>query len=299
MISERFFLNCENKSSKFLKLIMNPSTIVNTLSKHQKYRLKKKIQKIKNCELFEITDTEIVNAMSEVQRDNCNSEILTTLKFSESQIMRKKISFLGNEFRIFSIMDLNNELWFFSKTFLKRLNYNDDKQAIYNNVSLQNYRTYGQLRGRPSTKSRDKHITKYSKFINSAGLFELIQKSKSKNTEPFYLWVKGLLVPSLYNAYNNHKILRIFKKPNGEYKFCHVERIKIENLTKRIITEGYDKNYLELDLGNDIKGMDFIKESLIKYYEPVSICGNTRIFCEIDLFTFLPKMLQKMKKTKQ
>ncbi|ABQ51960.1 bro-1 [Spodoptera litura granulovirus] len=100
----------------------------------------------------------------------------------------------GEEYiRVVSIVDNNSEVWYLANPFAKVLNYSNYHNAVSKLVSPQNQKQLMNIDNNDNFKS----LHPYSKFINQAGLFELIQSSCMPKAQQFKDWVTSKLLTRL------------------------------------------------------------------------------------------------------
>jgi prophage antirepressor-like protein len=104
----------------------------------------------------------------------------------------------------------NDTLWMLAKPFAKVLDYSDCAQAIRDQVSSENQVEYDVTKARvrhtlDDSLSSGRNIHPQSKFINEAGLFELIGRSTKPNAKHFQKWVTNELLPTLRHDSQYHK----------------------------------------------------------------------------------------------
>ncbi|AMF83837.1 bro-B [Cnaphalocrocis medinalis granulovirus] len=120
-----------------------------------------------------------------------------------------KVQFANSELEITTVKDNDGELWLLANPFARILEYSNAPNAINKFVSEKNQKCYknidrgdyviksariGLTVGRPITSSL---IQPKSKFINRAGLFELIQASQMPKAKEFREWINSDLLPML------------------------------------------------------------------------------------------------------
>lgn len=100
---------------------------------------------------------------------------------------------------ITSVKDRDKVVWFLANPFVRYLEYDSKNlpHAIKNNVSGSNIRKYRdiEVEGPRPPPTKKLHLT--SNFINEAGIYELISKSKSPRAVEFRDWVTRDILPAL------------------------------------------------------------------------------------------------------
>ncbi|AWW14464.1 bro-3 [Hyposidra talaca nucleopolyhedrovirus] len=107
-----------------------------------------------------------------------------------------KVQFANSELKVISVKDDNGELWMFANPFALVLNYSRPNDAIRNHVSDINVCNYEYFKSRRFNVD-DVTLHPLSKFINRAGLFELIQASRMPKAQEFRDWINSDLLPKL------------------------------------------------------------------------------------------------------
>nr|WIE95321.1 hypothetical protein [Microctonus hyperodae filamentous virus] len=108
--------------------------------------------------------------------------------------------FAGEELEIVTIVDNQGEKWFLANPFVRILGYANINKVVKNHVSVKNQQEYSVIQG-----ARGGHLTisisihPQSKFINQAGIFELIHASKMPKAKEFQNWINADLLPKLCN----------------------------------------------------------------------------------------------------
>lgn len=108
-----------------------------------------------------------------------------------------KVSFGNQQLEVISI-EHDKERWMLANPFARILEYSNYNKAVRIHVSVQNQICLEEIRvahNGPITSS----IHPMSKFINRAGLFELIQGSKMPKAQEFKQWVNSDLLVKLCN----------------------------------------------------------------------------------------------------
>lgn len=115
-----------------------------------------------------------------------------------------KVQFGDKEVETYTI-DVNGEKWMVANPFAEALNYNNTNKAIRIHVCEKNQKNFEDLRSAHIglTASTDcvtslpRNIQAKTKFINRAGVFELINASDMPGAKRFQAWNNNDLLPSL------------------------------------------------------------------------------------------------------
>jgi len=99
----------------------------------------------------------------------------------------------GSETVTFRYIYNDDAIWFVGKDIANMLQYSDTKRAIQNHVSNYNKHEFERETFCPPLKT----LQNNTKFINEAGLYELIMKSKMPKAKEFQTWVTSEVLPSL------------------------------------------------------------------------------------------------------
>ncbi|AXN77272.1 bro7 [Heliothis virescens ascovirus 3i] len=110
-----------------------------------------------------------------------------------------KVQFAGHDLNVISVRDVHGELWLLANPFARILEYSRANDAVRQHVSVNNSKNYEEIKSRRFTVT---HVTSSSvqaksKFINRAGLFELIQASRMPKAQEFRDWINSDLLPKL------------------------------------------------------------------------------------------------------
>lgn len=111
-----------------------------------------------------------------------------------------KVNFANSDLEVISLKDKNGELWMLANPFASILGYSNLRNAVTKHVSetnqlqLQNFQA---PRREALSASVTSSLHPMSKFINRAGLFELIQASRMPKAQEFRDWINSDLLPKL------------------------------------------------------------------------------------------------------
>ncbi|GIY52790.1 baculovirus repeated ORF c [Caerostris extrusa] len=111
-------------------------------------------------------------------------------------IQNKVVSFAGVDIEVASIVH-DDQVWLLANPFARMLGFQKLNDVIRYAVTSSNVKSLSELGGRVAAPSRGNPIQKRSKFINRAGLFELIDQSRMPKAIEFKHWVNNDLLPTL------------------------------------------------------------------------------------------------------
>lgn len=109
------------------------------------------------------------------------------------------VQFANSDLEVISIKDDSGELWMLANPFARVLEYSRANDAVRQHVSENNYKNYEDIKSRRFvvTHVTSSSVQAKSKFINRAGLFELIQASRMPKAQEFRNWINSDLLPKL------------------------------------------------------------------------------------------------------
>ncbi|BAG74626.1 baculovirus repeated ORF c [Helicoverpa armigera NPV NNg1] len=107
-----------------------------------------------------------------------------------------KVQFANSELEVISIKDDNGELWMLANPFARILEYSNANRAVRVHVLEKNQCILEKIRP-DHCGLDDVTLHPLSKFINRAGLFELIQASRMPKAKEFRDWINSDLLPKL------------------------------------------------------------------------------------------------------
>jgi prophage antirepressor-like protein len=131
--------------------------------------------------------------------------------------IRKLLVFEGTEIYI-AFKSTETDPYFYGKQVCKILDYHNTRQAISHNVSESNKFYLKDIV--TNYKTLYKNVQGHTVFINEIGLYQLINKSKSKKAEAIRNWIESEVLPSL--------------RKHGEYRLKEVDQIEKEKLAKEL-----------------------------------------------------------------
>lgn len=102
------------------------------------------------------------------------------------------LSFNNN--KIVVILDDNDEPWFYGTQISKILGYKNICLAIFNNIKQKYTKTSSEIQELCSIVSIPKNIPNALKFINEAGVQQLILKSNSAIVNQFQEWLYDIVI---------------------------------------------------------------------------------------------------------
>ncbi|AXU41584.1 BRO-I [Alphabaculovirus altermyunipunctae] len=113
-----------------------------------------------------------------------------------------KVNFAGRSLEVFTEVDSKGEKWHQANPFAAALGYSKCNKALLQNVSAVNMRNYEDLRSYRSGSAYESSplppsIQAKTKFINTAGVFELINASEMPAAKKFRSWENNDLLPTL------------------------------------------------------------------------------------------------------
>ncbi|ALD88501.1 BRO-B [Helicoverpa armigera nucleopolyhedrovirus] len=106
------------------------------------------------------------------------------------------VQFANSELEVISIKDDNGELWMLANPFARILEYSNAPKAISTYVEINNQKILESIQSARLGQITSSLHPK-SKFINRAGLFELIQASRMPKAKEFRDWINSDLLPKL------------------------------------------------------------------------------------------------------
>nr|AMO27816.1 BRO-L [Lymantria dispar multiple nucleopolyhedrovirus] len=115
---------------------------------------------------------------------------------AENTQIFNKFQFANLDLEIVKIKDRTGQLWMLANPFARILKYSNAPKAIATYVSENNQLCLEKIQSAQVGQTL-LHIQPKSKFINRAGLFELIQASKMPRAQEFKQWISSNLLPKL------------------------------------------------------------------------------------------------------
>ncbi|BAC67345.1 baculovirus repeated ORF [Adoxophyes honmai nucleopolyhedrovirus] len=163
------------------------------------------------------------------QENGTNSEMYFCEPIENYQ---KRVRYFNHVVEIISVTTEDNQLWILASPFAKLLFYTKANDAIELYVSKENKKIYKDIKSSrciPTTVV----IRHKSKFINCAGLFELIDASLMPNIHKFKRWIEYKLLPVI----NQIKDYSINHNIDENYSSKEIETLKQTILKKNTIIE--------------------------------------------------------------
>nr|WIE95284.1 hypothetical protein [Microctonus hyperodae filamentous virus] len=114
-----------------------------------------------------------------------------------SQVVSTTHVFAGEKLEVVTVVDENGIKWFLANPFARILGYSNTNKAIRVHVSDENGCILTDLRSAHNGLIENHALHPRSKFINQAGIFELINCSKMPKAQEFRQWVNSDLLPKL------------------------------------------------------------------------------------------------------
>jgi prophage antirepressor-like protein len=113
-----------------------------------------------------------------------------------------KVEFVNGPLEVFTVQDENQEKWMVANPFAEALGYSNCKNAVVKFVSTENQNIFEKLKS-PRFEATDdssllpRNVQAKTKFINRAGVFELINSSEMPAAKRFKQWNTNDLLPTL------------------------------------------------------------------------------------------------------
>nr|AWJ76647.1 bro-a [Lymantria dispar multiple nucleopolyhedrovirus] len=107
-----------------------------------------------------------------------------------------KVEFVNGPLEVFTVQDDKQENWMAANPFAEVLKYSRPNKAIQQHVSAKNQKTLEEMRSHCSG-ALTSSLHPQTKFINTAGVFELIDASEMPAAKRFKQWNTNDLLPSL------------------------------------------------------------------------------------------------------
>nr|WUR10820.1 BRO-A [Calliteara abietis nucleopolyhedrovirus] len=113
-----------------------------------------------------------------------------------------KVNFVNGPLEVFTVQDENKESWMAANPFAEALNYSNVNRTIRIHVAENNQKTLEELKSDRKCLTDDslilpRNIQAKTKFINRAGVFELISASEMPAAKRFKAWNTNDLLPTL------------------------------------------------------------------------------------------------------
>ncbi|AOT85498.1 bro-a [Cyclophragma undans nucleopolyhedrovirus] len=115
-----------------------------------------------------------------------------------------KVNFVNGPLEVFTVVDDKRENWMVANPFADALNYSKPNKAILQHVSEENQKTFEELKWSYRCGTTNElspplpcNVQAKTKFINAAGVFELINASEMPAAKRFKQWNTNDLLPTL------------------------------------------------------------------------------------------------------
>ena len=144
-------------------------------------------------------------------------------------------------------------LWLLANPFAKVLGYSNKPNAISNHVNQKNQVEYEEIKPRNENDSTTICIQPRSKFINEAGLDELITNSTMPRAKLFQSWICNDVLPSLDRPLDKFKI---WWNENIDKNFLN----SVDDVTKNgsiyvcTTTEWQQRNIYKIGMTHNLEG---------------------------------------------
>lgn len=151
------------------------------------------------------------------------------VKIKEVNVVGKIFSYKGSDIDVLN--DNDGEAWWKAVNITKLLDYVNSEQTIRTLISENNKKLYGDLIKFNQLSNSGLKILKNdakSVYINTAGVFELLTKSKKKEAVPFRKWVNCEVLPSI----NKTGSYSMYDDDDHEVKFDSNDK-KFEDYVKK------------------------------------------------------------------
>ncbi|AAQ91673.1 baculovirus repeated ORF [Choristoneura fumiferana DEF multiple nucleopolyhedrovirus] len=155
-----------------------------------------------------------------------------------------KVNFVNGPLEVFTVADDKRENWMIANPFAEALNYSRPNKAICEKVSKENVKTLEELRSH-RCGAITSSLHPQTKFINTAGVFELINASEMPAAKKFKQWNANDLLPTLCKE--------------GEYNMAVDAPVEI--------AEGMNAVHAAVNNGQQapwVKDLEFYKDELVK-----------------------------------
>ncbi|ACH69406.1 bro [Trichoplusia ni granulovirus LBIV-12] len=185
-----------------------------------------------------------------------------------------KLSFAGQDVMVYTLQS-EGQKWFLANPFATILNYARSNKAVATHVSSQNQRLLCDLTKHGADDVIRAHhcgaltssLHPQTKFINQAGLFELIQGSKTPKAQEFRQWVSSDLLPKLCNT----GVYDMQTAPvEQQQQMMAVHQVTNNGTNAAWSLEDYQKNYKELATKSKVMLLEKDNEIMVKTNELMS-----------------------------
>jgi hypothetical protein len=173
-LDEFRIININGNKSEWIRLDRNKIMTV----------IQKNINKFDNDMPLEIYDNTKLPKEMLLNNSACNSVI-----FGDNNILK----YNGKEITV--IIDDKNMLWFSAINIARIFQYSNPRNAILNNVNIQDKKTFDELK--KYINNIPKNAQPHSIYINESGLYSLVLNSKKPIGKEFRQWITSEVLPSI------------------------------------------------------------------------------------------------------
>nr|AMO27643.1 BRO-M [Lymantria dispar multiple nucleopolyhedrovirus] len=168
-----------------------------------------------------------------------------------------KVEFVNGPLEVFTVQDENQEKWMVANPFAEALGYKNCANVISKFVSAENQKIYEEIKSPRFEETDDssllpRNVQAKTKFINQAGVFELINSSEMPAAKRFKTWNTNDLLPTLCQE--------------GEYS--------MSKDAPSDIAQGMNAVYSATNEGREapwIKDLNYLKEIICKKDEIIAV----------------------------
>ncbi|ABY65775.1 baculovirus repeated ORF c [Orgyia leucostigma nucleopolyhedrovirus] len=180
-----------------------------------------------------------------------------------------KVQFANADLEVISVRDNDGQVWMLANPFARVLEYSNAPKAITTFVDHDNQKYFEEIKSSQVGQTcvvTSSCVQAKSKFINRAGLFELIQASRMPKAKEFRDWINSDLLPKLCDE--------------GRYDMAVDAPIKIANgmnAMHAITNDGKDAPWMEdlRQLRNSVVQKDKIIEAISYENKELSLSLRT------------------------
>nr|AFS51929.1 DekiORF51 [Dendrolimus kikuchii nucleopolyhedrovirus] len=138
-----------------------------------------------------------VDALANAPAESINAQTNGDDDTEQNTTSLDKFQFANLDLEIVTVKDDDSgQLWMLANPFARVLDYTNARNAVSKFVSDNNQICYNNIKAHRS-EALASSLHPQSKFINRAGLFELIQGSKMPRAQEFKRWINSDLLPKL------------------------------------------------------------------------------------------------------
>ena len=180
-------------------------------------------------------------------------------------IYNKILLYNNNEINF--IIDINNIIWFKSKSIIKILEYKSIKDTVRDNINKENKIQFKNIKRMNQNKNNSEQPD--TVYINESGLYTLLIKSRMKKAVEFQLWLINIALPKLreFGKYEVDKKSKIkLDKLNKKIKLLKMSNNKLrKNMVKNKYSSGYHFYIIKEDSMYKIGHTKNLKKRLAVY----------------------------------